>query len=159
MADGEGAASRSVAVDRSEKAGGVTRVVLLTVTFIAVLLALIVVAREQAEPLILGLLALLAVIGVFSLFAGAIGIMHFGSSAVARNDLTKLISDDAPDGLVVTDKDGRIVYANNAYLTLTGAMGEQDVCGRCRVEIIADELESRDRFHAAADEAQPDYFP
>ena len=127
MADGEGAASRSVAVDRSEKAGGVTRVVLLTVTFVAVMLALILVAREQAEPLILGLLALLAVVGVFSLFAGAIGIMHFGSSAGARNDLTKLIADDAPEGLVVTDKDGRIIYANAAYLALTGAMGEQDV--------------------------------
>jgi two-component system, cell cycle sensor histidine kinase and response regulator CckA len=127
MADSEGGASRSVAVDRSERAGGVTRVVLLTGTFVAVMLALILVAREQAEPLILGVLALLAVVGVFSLFAGAIGIMHFGSTVSSRNDLTKLIADEAPEGMVVTDRDGRVVYANASYLVLTGAIGEKDV--------------------------------
>ena len=44
---------------------------------------------EQAQPLILGLLAFFAMAGVFFLFAMAIGVIQFAGKS-ARNDITKL---------------------------------------------------------------------
>jgi two-component system cell cycle sensor histidine kinase/response regulator CckA len=127
MGQSEGAGSHGVAVDRSERSGGVSRVLLVPVALVTIALVVALLARDDAEPLILALLVFFAVIGVFSLLAGAIGIIHFGSAAAVRNDLTKLLADTGPDGLVVTDRDGRVIYANASYLAMTGAIGDFDV--------------------------------
>ncbi len=42
-------------------------------------------------------------------------------------DTTKAIADCSRDGLVVTDADSRIVYANEAYRVLSGAAGAADL--------------------------------
>jgi two-component system cell cycle sensor histidine kinase/response regulator CckA len=123
----EGAGRQGIAVDHSDRPAGVSRALLVPAIFVTIALVVALVAREDAEPLILALLVLFAVIGVFSLFAGAAGILHLGSASASRNDLTKLVVDGAPDGLVVTDREGRVVYANAAYLAITGASGDSDV--------------------------------
>src|SRR6476620_5995298 len=115
MSQSEGAGSQGAAVDRSDRPAGVSRALLVPAIFVTIALVVALLARENAEPLILALLVLFAVIGVFSLFAGAAGILHFGSAAAVRNDLTKLVVDGAPDGLLVTHRDGRVIYANAAY--------------------------------------------
>jgi two-component system, cell cycle sensor histidine kinase and response regulator CckA len=127
MGQSESAGGQSIAVDRSDRPAGMSRALLVPAIFVTIALVVALVAREDAEPLILALLVLFAVIGVFSLFAGAAGILHFGSAAAGRNDLTKMLVDGAPDGLVVTDREGRVVYANAAYLSITGATGDHDV--------------------------------
>ena len=81
---------------------------------------------RRAEPFVLGLLGILAVIGVFSLFAGAIGLLRFSGRAQG-SDLARGFMDSMGEGVLVADRDGRIVYANRAYADLIGAESERDV--------------------------------
>ena len=57
------------AADRSERDGSVGLVVLLALALAVAAVGLAVVSREMAEPFVLAILAGLAVIGVFCLFA------------------------------------------------------------------------------------------
>jgi two-component system, cell cycle sensor histidine kinase and response regulator CckA len=107
------------AFDRGERDGGVGLVVLLALALAVAAIGLAMVSREQAEPFVLAILAGLAVIGVFCLFAGAVGILHFGSRA-ARSDIAKAFVDNLPQGALIADASGRVVYANAAYRTLLG---------------------------------------
>src|SRR5262249_40271122 len=68
----------------------------------------------------------LAVIGVFSLFAGAAGILRL-SGRETRDTFLDALPATAPDGIVVTDEKGRLVYANPAYLKLVDAVDADDV--------------------------------
>jgi len=116
----------TTAIDRSDKPGHIGIILLVAGLLVGAAIALGFIAREWAQPLILGLLALLSVVGVFGLFAFAIGLIQFSGRA-ARNDLTKAVVDSAEDGIVVTESENRIVYANEAYLTLAGARGASDI--------------------------------
>ena len=107
------------AADRSERDGSVGLVVLLALALAVAAVALAVLSREMAEPFVLAILAGLAVIGVFCLFAGAVGILHFGSRQ-ARNDVTKAFVDNLPQGALIADGAGRVLYANEAYRDLLG---------------------------------------
>ena len=105
-------------VDRPGRGGkvGFLLVVALGIAVAAVGLALL--SREAAEPLVLAFLAGLAVVGIFTLFAGATGIVHLGEKAVG-SDLARAFLDNMPNGILVTDLDGAIVYANQAYQDMT----------------------------------------
>src|SRR6185437_14183295 len=48
-------------------------------------------------------------------------------TTAARLDTTKAIADSNPDGLLVTDRESRIVYANDAYRALSGAPAANDL--------------------------------
>jgi two-component system cell cycle sensor histidine kinase/response regulator CckA len=120
------ASTATTAIDRSDRPGHVGIILLVAGLLVGAAIALGFIANEWAQPLILGLLALLSVIGVFCLFAFAIGLVQFSGRA-ARNDLTKIIVDGADDGVVVTEGDDRIVYANEAYLTLAGARNASEI--------------------------------
>ena len=106
--------------------GSIVLVLLVAGALVAVALALMTLGRAQAQPYILGLLAVLATIGLFNLFAFAAGIIRF-ADRTADNPVMAHIADHAFDGLAVTDPRGHVVYFNNAYLGLTGAAGAQDV--------------------------------
>jgi two-component system cell cycle sensor histidine kinase/response regulator CckA len=88
--------------------------------------ALLLIGRARAEPYILALLALLATLGVFLLFALAAGILR-ASGREAASPWLKALVDHANEGILVTDPHGRVVYANAAYLDLVAASGPQDV--------------------------------
>jgi two-component system cell cycle sensor histidine kinase/response regulator CckA len=113
-------------VDRAQATGSVGRVLLVALVLIGAALFLLFVGRERAEPYIVAILAGLAVVGVFALFAGAAGILEFAGRA-GRNDLTKALVDNAGEGIAVVDAAGRVLYANRAYLEVTGAEGPEDV--------------------------------
>src|SRR6266700_2794555 len=110
----------------SPRSGSIALVLLVATGLVAVAIGLMTLGRAQAQPYILGILAVLAMIGLFNLFAFAAGIIRF----VDRNlddPVTGRIADHGFDGLAVTDPRGHVVYSNAAYLTLTGASGPQDV--------------------------------
>src|SRR5215470_11516701 len=113
------------AVDRSQRSGSIGMVLLVAMVLVGAAVALLFIGRTRAEPYIIGLLAVLAVIGVFSLFAIAAGILRMPGKEV--NPLIKAVTDTANDGLVVTDPAGRVVYANAAYLALVDATDANDV--------------------------------
>jgi two-component system, cell cycle sensor histidine kinase and response regulator CckA len=109
-------------VDRTasvERGGSVILVLLVAGMLVAAGAGIVVLGRSQAEPYILAFLAALATVGVFSLFALACGILRL--PVQAGNPLIKAVVDGAFDGVVVTDLDGRVVYANAAYLELINA--------------------------------------
>lgn len=93
---------------------------------VAAAIAFMLLGRANAQPYVLGLLALLAIVGLFSLFAMAAGMIGMSDRTV-ENPLTRNLLDGAPDGIVVTDPRGHVVYANPAYMALTGADGADDV--------------------------------
>jgi len=107
------------AADPTERDGSVGLVVLLALSLAVAAVGLAMVSREMAEPFVLAVLAGLAVVGVFCLFAGAIGILYFGQRH-ARNDLTKAFVDNLPQGALIADATGRVLYANRSYRDLLG---------------------------------------
>src|ERR1700733_1431559 len=116
----------SAALDRTERAGSPGLVLLFAACLVAVAAAFSLLPRDQAANLVIGLLALLAVVGIFALFAYAVGFLQFVGQA-ARNDLTKLVCDSGPEGLLVTDGGGKILYANETYMRLSGAQDQADI--------------------------------
>src|SRR3984893_13434106 len=72
------------------------------------------------------LLALFAVAGICASFAFAMGLLQL-SGQTSRNDVTKLICDGNTEALIATGAGGKIIYANEAYLTLAGARGLADL--------------------------------
>lgn len=94
---------------------------LVILTFVGVILTIAAMSFfkfENADYLILFVLAALSMVGVFTLFATATDLMHFSSQP--RSDWSQIYANNAAEGIVVADKSGRIVYANNAYLALIG---------------------------------------
>ena len=108
------------------RGGSIVLVLLVAGGIVAAALALMTIGRAQAQPYILGLLALLAMVGLFSLFAFAAGIIRFADRR-ADDPVTGRIADHAHDGLAVTSPRGHVVYFNAAYLSLTGAATAADV--------------------------------
>ncbi|KQP07851.1 histidine kinase [Methylobacterium sp. Leaf99] len=107
------------AIDRSERPGRVGLLLVLAGLLVGAAVGLSFVANEQAQPLILGLLALLAMAGVFCLFALAIGALQLAGQT-GRDDITKAIVDASPEGTIVVEEGGRLIYANEAYLRIAG---------------------------------------
>jgi two-component system, cell cycle sensor histidine kinase and response regulator CckA len=117
------------AIDRSgapERGGSVILVLLVAGLLVAAATAIVMLGRGKAEPYISVFVAALATVGVFSLFALAAGILRLSAKG-AVSPLIKAVVDDAFDGILVTDSDGRVVYANAAYLGLIGAADGNDI--------------------------------
>ena len=101
------------AIDRSERTGSPGLVLLLAAALVATAAAFSFLPREHAARLIMALLAVLAMVGVLALFAYAVGFLQFSGQSV-KNDITKVIADTGADGLLVTEGDSRVIYANEA---------------------------------------------
>ena len=108
------------ALDRGGKNGSVLMVLLLAAVLVGAVIGATVLDDEVRTQFILWFLAAFAAFGVLGFFMFAIGVLQLGSQAT-RNDLTKSVSDSSQDGLLVTDAQGRIVYANAAYLRLANS--------------------------------------
>ena len=112
--------------ESARRGGSIVLVLLVAAGIVAVAVALMTIGRAQAQPYILGVLALLAMVGLFNLFAFAAGIIRF-TDRTADDPVMGRIADHSHDGLAVTDPKGHVVYSNAAYLALTGAATAQDV--------------------------------
>jgi two-component system cell cycle sensor histidine kinase/response regulator CckA len=108
------------AQEPARRSGSIVLVLLVAGGLVVAAIALMTIGRAQAQPYILGLLALLAMVGLFSLFAFAAGIIRF-ADRTTDDPVMGRIADHAFDGLAVTDPRGHVVYANAAYLAITGA--------------------------------------
>jgi two-component system cell cycle sensor histidine kinase/response regulator CckA len=109
----------------ARRSGSIVLVLLVAGAIVAAAVAFMTLGRAQAQPFILGLLALLAMVGLFNLFAFAAGIIRL-ADRIADDPIMRPIADHAFDGLAVTDSRGHVVYSNAAYLALTGAATPQD---------------------------------
>ena len=109
-----------------ERRGSIQLVLLVAVGLIGAASALMFLGRSQAEPYVLALLAVLGMVGVFSLFAAAAGILRVAGKSEGKPAFKRVL-DDAFDGVAVTDDSGRVVYANAAYCHLVDAHDLNDV--------------------------------
>ncbi len=108
------------APDAARRGGSIVLILMVAGAVVAAAIALMTLGRANAQPYILGLLALLATVGLFMLFAFAAGIIRFADRKV-DDPILRPLADHASDALVVTDARGHVVYVNAAYLALTGA--------------------------------------
>src|SRR6201996_6986584 len=108
------------------RGGSILLVLLVAGVIVAVAVALTTIGRAQAQPYILVLLALLAMVGLFNLFAFAAGIIRFADRST-DDPVVRRIADLAYDGIAVTDPRGHVAYFNAAYLAITGAATPHDV--------------------------------
>src|SRR5215471_12818545 len=97
----KGAPGEAIRPHEPPRRSGSILLVLLAGMLVAVAVALMTIGRSQAQPYILGLLALLAMVGLFNLFAFAAGIVRFADRSVDDPVMSR-IADHAFDGLAVT---------------------------------------------------------
>ena len=79
-------------------------VLLVAIALVGAAVGLLLVGRGNAGPYILALLAVLAMVGVFSLFALATGILRARRPRTRASPLLKAVVDEAVDGILVTDR-------------------------------------------------------
>ncbi len=106
------------ALDAAERGGGLWLALGFAVMLVAAALGLALFRPTESENLVVGLLLVLAVVGVFSIFALAVGTVRIG--AAPRDDLARAVLDGAPEAIAVLDAEGRILRANRRYLELLG---------------------------------------
>ncbi len=112
--------------ERGERRGSIALVLLVAIALIAAAAGLMVVGRNNAGYYVMIMLAVLGVIGVFSLFALAAGVLRVSGRPLS-NPLLENVLENAYDGIVATDSNGRVLYANAAYRAFADAVGTEDV--------------------------------
>ena len=113
-------------IARGERRGSIALVLLVAVLLVVAAAALMMVGRNEAGPYVMIFLALLAVIGVFAVFALAAGVLRV-SARDSGNPMLKSVIDNAYDGIVVTDGAGRVLFANASYRVFADAVGLEEV--------------------------------
>ncbi|MEE9313722.1 MAG: ATP-binding protein [Rhizobiaceae bacterium] len=128
----------SALIDRTEGGGHIGRLLFVGLLLLGLVGLFTVLPTDMAQKVTLGLLAFLSILGVFFLFALAIGFVHL-SSKTKGEGFARAFVDGLSHGAVVTDWEGRIVYANHAYGEITGAETARDVATIERVFSRSDE--------------------
>ena len=105
------------------RGGGMWRVLALAGFFILVAVLLATLGDRIPADLILIFVGLLAVVGVFCLFAFAAGLFHFTASE-SGTGLSHAIVDSLPFGAVVTDRTGKVAYVNARYGEFSGGLSD-----------------------------------
>ncbi|WP_404403242.1 cell cycle histidine kinase CckA [Pelagibacterium halotolerans] len=105
-------------VARPSSNGALWRVVALSLVFVAIAVGFSMMGDTVPSDMILLFLGLLAVVGVFCLFALAAGLFRFAGGDEKRT-LSRAIVDSMPAGALVTDREGKILYANARYAEMT----------------------------------------
>ncbi len=113
-------------VDQNTRPGVITRLIVFIVVLTGSAIVFGMFRERLGDPFLLGMLGILAMIGVGYLFATAIGFVQIAPRSTA-DELSKSFVNSMSQGLIVTDTKGRVVYANRAYATMTGATSAADV--------------------------------
>ena len=113
-------------IDRHSKPGTVVRLIVLAVVLVVAAIAFVFLEGRVNTNFGLGLLGILAMVGIFYLVSTFIGFVQIMPRA-GGDELSRIFIDGHPEGTVVTDEKGRVVYANQTYAKLTGASGPNDI--------------------------------
>ena len=124
--DKQGEIHPAPVIDREVRPGAASGLLVLGAALIAVAAVFIFFRDRLGETFLLGMLGIFAMVGIFYLFASVIGFIRIAPRS-AGSELSKAFVDGSGEGTVISDAKGRIVYANHAYATLTGAKGSTDI--------------------------------
>ncbi len=113
-------------VDRGVRSGTVLRIILLALVLVAAAAAFVVFKDQLDNEAVLGGLGILAMVGIFFLVSSIIGFVEV-MPQTQSDSLARSFLNSHPDGTLITDEKGRIIYANAAYGRLTGAAKATEV--------------------------------
>jgi len=113
-------------VDQSTRPGPVTRLIVFIIVLTGSAIVFGIFRERLGDPFLLGMLGVLAMIGVGFLFATAIGFVQITPRST-NDDLSKAFVDSMAHGMLVTDAKGRVIYANRAYADMTGVASAADL--------------------------------
>ena len=113
-------------VDQNTRPGAVVRLIVFIVVLTGAAIIFGIFRERLGDPFLLGMLGVLAMLGVGYLFATAIGFVQIAPRSTT-DELSKAFVDSMGQGLLVTDTKGRVVYANKAYGEMTGASSAADI--------------------------------
>ncbi len=108
-------------ISGTQGVSGLWRVGVLALVLIFAAVAISTMGDRIPPDFVMAFLGLLAVAGVFSLFALAAGLFRFAGNDETRT-LHRAMVDSLPYGAVVTDRDGKISYVNAHYGNFAGAV-------------------------------------
>jgi len=129
MSDSEPRPPRSGMAHAQTLSGGVHEpgvIPIIAASLAAGALVLALVASPAREPLLLTLLAVLAMLGLFAVFGYMAGHLRIGER-VRDEDLVRAFANSLDDGLLVTRRDGRPLYANRALADMVGVTAAGEV--------------------------------
>ncbi len=113
-------------LDRGARSGAAFRIILLALVLVCAAVAFVFFKDQLENEVVLGVLGVLAMTGIFFLVSAVIGFVEVmpqsRSDSLARNFLANL-----PEGTLITEADGRVIYANAAYGRMTGATKATEV--------------------------------
>ncbi|MCY0147283.1 response regulator [Hoeflea sp. G2-23] len=113
-------------VDRSAKPRSVSRLIFLALVMIGASVVFFLFKDKLNNDVMLGILGVLAVVGIFFLVSTVIGFVTIMPKTVT-DPLARAFIDSHPEGTLVTDNKDRVIYANHAYGKLTGSSSAADV--------------------------------
>ena len=113
-------------IDQGARPGVITRLIIFILVLTGSALVFALFQERLGEGFLLGVLGIMAMIGVGYLFASAIGFIQIAPRSTG-DELSRAFIDSMGEGLLVTDAKGHILYANRAYAALTGATSATDV--------------------------------
>jgi two-component system cell cycle sensor histidine kinase/response regulator CckA len=112
-------------VDHGARGGTIIRIVLLALVLCGVAAAFVLFQDALNNEVVLGVLGVLAMVGIFFLVSSIIGLVEVMPQS-RSDDLARSFLASHPDGIIITDPKGRILYANAAYGRMTGATKASD---------------------------------
>ncbi|MFD1744087.1 cell cycle histidine kinase CckA [Rhizobium helianthi] len=107
-------------VDRGQRSGTVLRLLVLALVLIGVSIAFVVFKQAMDNEMVLGVLGILAMVGIFFIVSSIIGLVEVMPQSRSDEFASNYLGSH-PDGILITDDRGRILYANASYGRLTGA--------------------------------------
>ncbi|MDR6818838.1 two-component system cell cycle sensor histidine kinase/response regulator CckA [Neorhizobium sp. 2083] len=113
-------------VEKGTRGGTIIRIVLLALVLCGVAAGFVLFQHALDNELVLGLLGILAMVGIFFLVSSIIGLVEVMPQS-RSDELARGFLANHPDGILITDVKGRILYANAAYGRMTGATRASNV--------------------------------
>ncbi|MFD0917538.1 cell cycle histidine kinase CckA [Pseudahrensia aquimaris] len=116
----------SALIDRAGGGPGIGRLMLAGIALVLIMGLFVFLPPEYSQQVSILVMLVLSVMGIIFIFSIAIGFVHLSSTSRA-DAFARAFLDGLSRGAIVTDWEGRIVYANRAYGDLTGSASERDV--------------------------------
>lgn len=113
-------------IDRHSRPGTVLRLIVLAVVLVISAIAFILLEGRVNPNFGLGLLGILSMVGIFYLVSTFIGFVQIMPRS-GGDELSRLFIDGHPEGTLISDQKGRVVYANRTYAALTGAASANEL--------------------------------
>ena len=110
----------SPAFNQNERRGSAVLVLALALLILGVAAIYFLAPTALAPRFTMLALALFGVAGIFFLFAYAVGLIQFSNRQIS-DDLTGLIVETSQEGLLITNAEADVQYANRAYLNFCNA--------------------------------------